>query len=189
MPGQSMTRRLNRQYNDMKHSVLKILALGSCLITLAAPFAFAQTNGNEDITSSNFSLVVCDGPAYPKSAGGNPKVTTYDAKGNPSGTREYVVCDFYAAMHEVQHLINIMVILGVVASIAGFCYAGFLLIARGSEPGARSEASDVFMKVAKGFIIMLTAWFLVYQILAWLECGPGNTDCQAIGSSLLKATQ
>ena len=133
-------------------SLSRILIVSSCLLTLAAPFASAQsqTQPNEDITSSNFSLIVCDGPALP---------STIQAPAN------YRPCNFAAAMQEVQHIINIFIIFGVVAAIIGFCYAGFLYIARGSEPSARSEANDIFKKVFIGFIIMLTAWFIVYQIL------------------------
>jgi Kef-type K+ transport system membrane component KefB len=88
-------------------------------------------------------------------------------------------------MREVQHLINIMIIVGILAAIAGFCYAGFLYIVHGSEPSSRSEASSVFKKVFIGFIIMLTAWFIVYQILSWLQCGANSTDCRSVGTALL----
>lgn len=188
MPAVNMMRRLNRQFNNMKKFGLKTILASSCLLTLASPFVFAQNSvaPNEDITSSNFSLVVCDGPNVPS---GNPQVPTYDAQGNSSGTRAYVVCDFAAAMKEVQHLINIMIIVGVVAAVAGFCYAGFLLIAHGSNPSSRTEASSVFKKVFIGFILMLTAWFIVYQLLSWLQCGANQTTCQSVGTALLKNSQ
>ena len=184
--------RLSRQYNNMKKEAgsrkkegialkrLSCLLLFALLLSsfslLPASLALAQnTQPNEDITSSNFNLVVCDGPDIPKSAGGNPQ--------------GYRVCDFNAAMQEVQHLINILIIFGVVVAVGGFCYAGYLYIAHGSEPGARSDANSVFRKVFIGFIIMLTAWFIVYQILSWLQCGPGSTNCNAPGTSLLKNSQ
>lgn len=160
------------------------LLLTSCFLLPASSVVLAQTQSNEDITSSNFRLTNCDGPGF-GSGVSNPDVPTYGPDGKPNGTRPYVVCNFGTAMQEIQHLINIMIIVGVLAAIVGFCYAGFLYVTRGSEPGARSEASSVFRKVFIGFIIMLTAWFVVYQLLSWLECGTGSTNCQAAGTSLL----
>lgn len=159
-----------------------VTLLASLSLLPASSLVQAQNQQYEDITNSNFKIVTCDGPHNPK---GDPAVPTYDASGKQSGTRPYVVCDFGAAMQEIQHLINIMIIVGVVAAIGGFCYAGYLYVVHGSESGARSEASGVFKKVFIGFIIMLTAWFVVYQILAWLQCGPGSTNCQSVGSALL----
>lgn len=190
----NMTQRLGRRFNNMKKLALKIVVLSSCLFTLVSPIAFAQLNTpdqNEDITSSNFSLVVCDGPDLSglktaiKMTVKGQEVTTQPGQ-NPQG---YTPCDFAAAMKEIQHLINIMIIVGVVAAIAGFCYAGFLLVTKGSSSSARSEASGVFKKVFIGFIIMLTAWFIVYQVLSWLQCGFDSTDCKPIGTALLKNSQ
>jgi hypothetical protein len=203
--------RSSKRYNNMKHEIrsakyetiskfefrnsslsrisnfgFRVFIVSVCLISLATPFVHAQNDfPSEDITNSNFSLVVCDGPDMSKARGSNPKIQQYDAKGNPSGERNYVVCDFRAAMKEVQHLINIMIIIGVIASVAGFCYAGFQLIVNGSNPTARTEASGVFKKVFFGFIIMLTAWFIVYQILAWLQCAPNEPKCKSPASALL----
>lgn len=145
---------------------------------------YAQVDSTEDVTNSNFKLVTCDGPNNPTAS--NPQIPVFDDNGKQTGTRPYVVCDFGAAMKEVQHLINIMMVLGVVAALVGFSYAGYTYIVHGSEPTARSEASGIFKKVAIGFIIMLTAWFIVYQVLSWLECGAGSTNCQnSVGSALL----
>jgi len=160
---------------------LKILMILSCLAALAAPLAYAQQiQENEDITSSNFTLTVCNGPengAHIKSDG------TYD----PGYVNTaYKPCNFAAALRLVQHLMNIMVIFGVVIAIGGFCYTGFLYIVRGSESKARSDASEVFKKVFIGFIIMLTAWFIVYQILSWAQCGGDSANCNKSGTSLLK---
>lgn len=69
-------------------------------------------------------------------------------------------------MTEAQHLINIMIVLGILAAIAGLCYMGFLYIS-GTLPN-RERAKEMFPKIFWGFIIMLTAWFVVYQILGWL---------------------
>jgi hypothetical protein len=114
-------------------------AVFTILSSQVGPMAFAA-NGqtlktsipNEDPFSSNFNLVVCDGPQYP---------------GQPS---DYRICDFNAA-------------------IVGFSYAGYLYIT--GVPGNISKAHDIFKKVILGFVIMLAAWFIVYQLITWLVPG------------------
>ncbi len=122
------------------------------------PNNVGATQGNlppsTNINDSGFHLTVCDGPSLP---GGNPT--------------DYVPCDFNGAMLQVQHLINIAIVGGVLVAIFGFSYAGFLYI-RGREAD-RTQASSMFQKIGIGFIIMLSAWFIVYQILAWLTGGSG----------------
>lgn len=121
---------------------------------------------NLNINSSAFSLVVCDGPKIPDSAKkglipDNP--AEFEAKfGHPP---PYVPCDFNAAMTQIQHLINIAIILGVLVAICLFTYAGYLYIKGGK---GIDEAKKIFPKVFWGFIIMLSAWFIVYQLLNWL---------------------
>lgn len=116
----------------------------------------------ENITKSNFSLVVCDGPPLPERV-----LNEMPAEKKAS----YRPCDFNAAMMEVQHLINIAIVLGVLAAIFGFSYVGYLYIT--GVPSNITKARDIFKKLAIGFIIMLTAWFIVYQLLNWLTGDSG----------------
>ena len=93
------------------------------------PNNVGATQGNlppsTNINDSGFHLTVCDGPSLP---GGNPT--------------DYVPCDFNGAMLQVQHLINIAIVGGVLVAIFGFSYAGFLYI-RGREiANAFSELND-----------------------------------------------
>lgn len=103
--------------------------------------------------SPEFKLSVCDGPALPS--------------GNPAG---YVPCDFAGLIAQAQHLINAMVILGILAAIISFTIAGIMLIHSG--PDKKSDAKKIFQKTFWGLIMMLTAWFIVYQILDWLVADP-----------------
>jgi len=119
---------------------------------LVTPTSEAQVTAEPiDVTSSNFSLNVCDGPRYPTGATA------------PTGYRP---CDFNAGMRLIQHLINIMIVGGVLAAIAGFSYAGFLYIT--GIPSKITKATGIFKNVGLGFIMMLTAWVIVYQLLTWL---------------------
>jgi hypothetical protein len=105
--------------------------------------------------NSAFKIVVCDGPEGAR----------------PSGDTKYVACDFNGVMLQIQHLINIMMVLGVFASIAAFSWAGWLYIS--GVPANKTKAHAIFPKIFTGFIIMLSAWFIVYQILSWLTDNNG----------------
>ncbi len=131
-----------------------------------------STNANSvnpdytNINSSKFRLLICDGPA--ELAHFNPGTGKID----PAFTdANFVPCDFRGLMMQVQHLINIALIVGVLLAIVGFIRAGYLYIT--GVPGNISKAHEIFPSVAWGFIIMLSAWFIVYQILEWLTGSRG----------------
>lgn len=152
----------------MRTSIIKIkygIALIFALSVLAPSFAAAQTQpvDSVDLNSSSFSIVVCDGPHNPQ---GDAPVNIVNDQGQVTGTRPYVVCDFNYAMFQIQHLIDIGIVLGVVVAILLFLYAGFLHIT--GVPANITKSYDIFKKVGIGFIIILSAWFIVYQIIAWL---------------------
>jgi hypothetical protein len=119
-------------------------------------------------------LVICDGP---EGAGHfNPATQKFDLSKiqNPDGSfsyayplkEGYIPCDFQGLMMQAQHLINVMIVLGVVGALFGFAYAGYLYMT--GTPKNLDKAKSIFPKVFWGFILMLTAWFVVYQILSWL---------------------
>ena len=114
-----------------------------------------------NLNDKGFNFIVCDGPKLPPN---------YPNK--PSGYRD---CDFYALMVQAQKLINIAMVVGVFVAIAGFCYMGYLFMT-GKEDD-RKKGIDIFPKIFFGFIIMLSAWFIVYQLLSWLT---GNNGFKAL---------
>lgn len=120
----------------------------------------SQTSDDENINSDSFRLTVCDGPPLPANV---PKPTNLG--------HAYVPCDFNGIMKQVQHLINIALIVGVLTFIISLCYMGYLYIS-GSESNIK-KAHEIFPKAFWGFIIMLTAWFIVFQILNWLTGSSG----------------
>ena len=120
----------------------------------------SKIDPNLNPNSSAFKIAVCDGPTLPPNY--------------PDKPADYVACDFNGMMLLVQHLINIMLVIGVLVAIAMFSYAGYLYIT-GKEANI-TKATSIFPKVFGGFIIMLSAWFIVYQILSWLtKSGSGFT--------------
>ncbi|MDE1975078.1 MAG: hypothetical protein KGI49_01010 [Patescibacteria group bacterium] len=128
---------------------------------LSANTASAQNSSASQVqlNDSSFHLVQCDGPELPA---GDPYLTSHPG---------YKPCNFKGIMDQIQFLINVMIILSVVAAIGGAAYAGFLYIS-GSQDNIK-KAKSIFPKLAWGFILMLTAWFIVYQILSWLTGSAG----------------
>jgi len=153
--------------------ILKIAVL--CLALFTSSGAFAQTlttpNGAADPTQSSFSIVVCDGPDLP-TAPINLLQKANDEM-QKAQERNYIPCNFNGAMLTVQHLINIFLVLGVFAAIILFTYAGFLLMT--GKEADRKKAKDIFPKIGIGFLVMLSAWFIVFQILNWLTGNPAFT--------------
>jgi len=92
----------------------------------------------------------------------------------------YQPCNFQGLMIEIQYLLNVMTIAGVLAAIGGFAYAGYLYVT-GTQENIK-KARGMFPKIAIGFILILTAWFIVYQILAWLTGSAGAAALLGNGS-------
>ena len=151
-------------------------------INLFVPSLFVQAQSTQTLTSptqipadsesptqSSFRIVICDGPTLPPNTPQNAAARTELIKeaGSPG---QYIPCDFNGAMMQVQHLINICMVLGVLTAIVSFTYAGYLLMT-GKEDD-RKKAKDIFPKVGIGFLVMLSAWFIVFQILNWLTGNP-----------------
>ncbi len=171
----------------------KVVFYVSVLLFSFSPFllvhssVFAANNVPAvDLNSPSFHLLQCDGPdlsglpkdtkitIYGKSytiEGQNPIITNADG----SNSHQYQPCNFQGLMIEVQYLLNVMTIVAVLAAIVGFAYAGYLYIT-GTQENLK-KARSMFPKLAIGFILILTAWFIVYQILAWLT---GNAGAAAL---------
>jgi hypothetical protein len=113
------------------------------------------TTENVNIRSSTFKFVVCDGPVRPEGYVPNPPDQT-----------PYIPCDFKGLVLTVQHFLNIAMVLGVMGTIVTAVYAGYLYVT-GKESNI-SKAKEMLPKVGIGFVLMLTAWFIIAQILTWL---------------------
>ena len=103
--------------------------------------------------SDKFQLSICDGP-----------------KGL-AGVAPDKVCDFKGFMTQAQFLINVMIMFGVLAAIVSLSYGGYLYIT--GEKGKIEQAKEIFRKTGWGFLMMLTAWFIVFQLLDWLAGNEG----------------
>lgn len=163
----------------------KILFHTGFIVSVAIAFSFIQfgslyfnsasaaVDPAGDPTKSSFRVVVCDGPKLPNAELLKKAQDQIDKNAAllKIDTHTYIPCDFNGVMLTIQHLINIAITLGVFVAIVLFTYAGYLMMT--GKEADRNKAKDIFPKVFWGFVIMLSAWFIVYQILNWLT---GNSN-------------
>ena len=156
-------------YRYSRTFLLFTLSFFILIFNFSIPLAHAA-DPVTDPNSSAFKIVICDGPTLP--TGENAaSFDKFKENFNEKNHHPYVPCDFNHFMLQIQHIINVLMILGVLAAILGFSWAGFLYIT--GDPGKIKQAHAIFPKVFGGLIIMLSAWFIVYQILSWLTDNPG----------------
>ena len=156
---------ISRKFSRPQLIVFAVVVLSLQFFNLGTSLAATQTLNNPAPTTVNisdpgFRLLICDGPVLPSNV---PEPTNLGHK--------YVPCDFNGLMLQVQHLINIAMVAGVIVAIGGFSYAGYLFIT--GTPANIGRAKEIFPKIGLGFVIMLSAWFIVYQLLAWLTGNNG----------------
>jgi len=145
---------MNKKFQNKIVKMLIAISLFILPLISIVSISQAQTaTPTANISSTGFRLLVCDGPVLP------PNYTP-----KPTGT--YTPCDFKGLMMQVQHFIDIAMVLGVLVALAGFTWAGALYIT--GEPGKISQAHEIFPKIVEGFVIMICGWFIVYQLLFWL---------------------
>lgn len=166
-----------KYFFSIKKSLAKIIVTIAIASVVLPSLSFAQNTLTTDPQKEGFKLIYCDGPAAlntwethmikdsngvltrdPNWAGPNPK---------------YIPCDFAGAMGQVQHLMNIGMVVGVLAAMALFAFAGYLYVSASftGKVADIDKAKSIFKKVVIGFVVMLSAWFIVYQLLTWLTAG------------------
>ena len=154
----------------------KIVAALTIVAVLSPIFVIAQADPSTDPNSTGFKVISCDGPDLSKLADKTILAAAQkkiDAQATALGIpiHKYTPCDFNGARNQIQHLMTIFIILGVLAALLLFCYAGYLYVSA-SFTGAKdsvSKAKSIFRKSATGFAIMLVAWAAVYQLLTWIS--------------------
>jgi len=97
--------------------------------------------------SSAQGLIVCDGPN----------------------------CTFDSLILLIRKIIDFLILISVPLASISFAWAGFLLISSGGSEEKKNKAKEIFSKTAIGFIIVLSAWLVVYFIsIALLDTNQTN---------------
>ena len=105
-----------------------------------------------DVPLNYNGLVQCDG--------------VVDSK-NPNETQRNKECNFAALVSMINHTIQWVFGLTIPIFIFILCYAGFLYMGPPSS-GKRAQAKKMLWAALTGFVIMLSAYFIVVTLLGWL---------------------
>lgn len=77
-------------------------------------------------------------------------------------------CDFTDFIQLINDIINwIIGIAGVIFTLMAV-YGGFLYMTSGDNPGNKGKAKSILWNTLLGFVIILTAWLIVYTLLNFL---------------------
>ena len=74
-------------------------------------------------------------------------------------------CDFNKIIDLIQAIINFLIYLAIPISAGFFIYAGVLYATAGAKPGNIEKAKSIFKSTGLGFILMLSAWVIVYTLV------------------------
>lgn len=74
-------------------------------------------------------------------------------------------CGWTDAVQVLDNILQFAIILAVPLAAALFAWAGFLYLSARGNPGQITKASNIFVSVAIGFVIVLVAWLVVDFIL------------------------
>ncbi|MBU6430806.1 MAG: hypothetical protein KGJ58_00780 [Patescibacteria group bacterium] len=124
---------------------LKFPIMTAFLFFLSVAFplsSYAAYSGSPNPISPGFQLVPCDGV--------------------------YVPCDFNALMELVNRIISFIFYLSIPLAAISFSYAGYLYVSAAGSEDKIKEAHKIFGKVMWGFILMSSAWLIVYSITSVL---------------------
>ncbi len=106
---------------------------------------FSATNTDKTF---GYGLVQCDGVV------------------NPNEPNRNVKCSFASLINSINYIIYRMIAISIPLATALFAYAGFLYMS--GEQDKIKQAKNIFLNVVIGFIIMITAWFVVVTVVNWV---------------------
>ncbi len=73
-------------------------------------------------------------------------------------------CGFADLIHLIKNLITDLVLIATLLAVVAFCYAGFLLLTSNGNKSALDKAKDILGKVVTGYVVILSAWLIIYTI-------------------------
>lgn len=141
--------------NKIKNKILFFTVLVVLLFPLKSVFSATNTD-----KTFGYGLVQCDGVL------------------NPNEPNRQQKCNFAYLVNSINYIIYRMIAISIPLATALFAYAGFLYIS--GEQDKIKQAKNIFINVAIGFIIMITAWFVVVTVVNWV------VDSKTGATSLIK---
>jgi hypothetical protein len=94
----------------------------------------------------------------------------YAQTGSPAGTGivtscEGSGCNFDELMLAIKKVMDYGVKIALMFSVVIIAYAGWVYLNSGGNPGERSKANGMFVKVGWGILFVLSAWLIVNLIV------------------------
>lgn len=143
----------------------KYSAISSFLILIAIACGGYFVNAvlvPQSASAAYGGLVTCDG------------VVEKDAQGRQIDPSQKT-CNFNELIKQINHIISWLFGISLSIAIVFLAYGGILYMT-GTE-GNITQAKGIFSSVGWGFIIMLSAWLVIYTLLNWLtKPGQGFTS-------------
>ena len=115
---------------------------GIILTALILPLLFVPVVASAELFPT---LVPCDGPV-------GDGVT-----GEP--------CTYSTFIKGVDNILRFLIGFATVVAVIMFVYAGYLLISSGGDRAKAEQAKAIFKNVTIGFVIVITAWLIVFTIV------------------------
>ncbi len=85
--------------------------------------------------------------------------------GNSTGD----MCGYQDLVQLGKNILDFIVVLSIPIAAIGFSYAGYLYLTAGIEgEGNLKKAKDIFTKIFIGFVLIISAWLIVYTITSTL---------------------
>lgn len=148
----------------------KIISIFFCLSIIAGVFSFGPAivlAQNTGVGNTGTGLVPCGDRSYGDKPNNPPPPIPAGQSVPDSGKNLGDVsnpCQFNDLLTLVSNIVNFLIVTGTAVAALSFGYAGFLMMTANGEMGKIEEAKAIFGKVMTGFIIMLSAWLIVYAI-------------------------
>jgi len=130
----------------MKLEIKKTLP--AIILVLFCFFVFAPT-----VSAFSTNLIVCG--TSPTSVPPPPPGTSHP-------------CDFADLVTLGANFVSLLIVYSVPIAVISFIYAGVLYLTSQGNPGQISKAHGIFKTTAVGFVIVLSAWLVVYAITSAL---------------------
>lgn len=88
------------------------------------------------------------------------------------GNPDQPACNFSYAVDMINEMVKWIISMATTIFIISAIYGGFLYMTSGENPGNKAKAKGILWNTLLGFVIILTAWLIVYTIL--INLAPDN---------------
>lgn len=85
-----------------------------------------------------------------------------------------VICEWKDLVQAAKNILGSMLFVSIPLATIAFAYSGFLILTAGPNSGQVEKGKLIFYNVTIGFVIILSAWLIVYTVVAGLIGRPND---------------